>query len=478
MSERRRGASPPPYSPARRTALVLTGTAADGAYHAGVLRGLHEAGVRIDLVAGQGIGAVGALFTAIDGAARLWEPNGLWRRPEVGHLYRWRALLRAIGWALVAGAILLIVPLLALALGLIVYQLAVLVEVAGPGTAGRMASGYAALVATAFHPGGLPTWLPRLALLILAFVAVAILVDAVRTLRRMPARRRQRGGVWWASLAAPLSASDAATYFHRGLWALIRGGARIGQPDAMDLGRRYGELLAENLGQPGTRELLLLVHDLDARRDLVFALLAEDRRRDFFLRRAAASTEKRAAEAFDLAGVSRDHILHVLAGALALPVVSDPQLLVFPPESYWRGEAHRLCDRPGSVTRLLEEVAAAGAEQVILITAAAELEGPHGLSTRRATPRARLGEFLAAAQAAAVRDALLASEGWFQARYVIRPAHNPLSPLDLAGVFDERSDRRQGLHEVIQRGYEDAHRQFVEPVLAASGEALETGYAR
>ncbi len=56
-----------PYSPERRTALVLCGTGAHGAYHAGVLRALHEAGVKIDVVAGQGIGAGGAALAAIGG---------------------------------------------------------------------------------------------------------------------------------------------------------------------------------------------------------------------------------------------------------------------------------------------------------------------------------------------------------------------------------------------------------------------------
>ena len=41
------------YSPQRRTALVLTGTGTAGAYHAGVLRALHEAGVKLDIVAGN-----------------------------------------------------------------------------------------------------------------------------------------------------------------------------------------------------------------------------------------------------------------------------------------------------------------------------------------------------------------------------------------------------------------------------------------
>mgnify|MGYP002022991102 CR=1 FL=1 len=44
---------------------MLTGTGTAGAYHAGVLRALHEAGVKIDLVAGRGIGAVGAFVLGI-----------------------------------------------------------------------------------------------------------------------------------------------------------------------------------------------------------------------------------------------------------------------------------------------------------------------------------------------------------------------------------------------------------------------------
>jgi hypothetical protein len=55
---------------------------------------------------------------------------------------------------------------------------------------------------------------------------------------------------------------------------------------------------------------------------------------------------------------------------------------------------------------------------------------------------------------------------------VVRPAHNPIGPLDLTGTYDERSDRRQGLGELLNRGYEDAYRQFIDPVVAASGDAL------
>ena len=247
-----------------------------------------------------------------------------------------------------------------------------------------------------------------------------------------PARRELSGGVWWTVLGAPLTATPAIDYFITGLWDLLRGGARVTQPPRADLSRRYAELLADNLGQPGFRELLIVAHDLDARQDLVFALLGRDWRRPFFLRRQTTGLDRRSAEAVDLAGAARDHVLDAVAGALTLPVATDAQLIGFAPESYWRGETHRLTDRPAALVRVLEEVASAGARQVIVVTAAEELGGPHELSRRRAAPRARLGEFLASAEAAAVRDALNVAAPWFDALFVVRPSHNPVTPLDTA----------------------------------------------
>ena len=57
------------------------------------------------------------------------------------------------------------------------------------------------------------------------------------------------------------------------MWDLLRGAAQLKEPSPLELCRRFIELVAENLGQPGVRELLLAVHDLDAHRDLVFALV-------------------------------------------------------------------------------------------------------------------------------------------------------------------------------------------------------------
>src|SRR5713226_6355640 len=104
-----------PYAPQLRTALVLTGTGTAGAYHAGVLRALHEAGIKLDVVAGRGIGAVGALFAAIDGGQRLWSEKGFWRARAVRTLYPWRAALRVIVAACAVSLALVALPLAAIA---------------------------------------------------------------------------------------------------------------------------------------------------------------------------------------------------------------------------------------------------------------------------------------------------------------------------------------------------------------------------
>ena len=69
-----------------------------------------------------------------------------------------------------------------------------------------------------------------------------------------------------------------------------------------------------------------------------------------------------------------------------------------------------------------------------------------------------------------VRDATTTTAG--VRIFTIRPAHNPIGPLDFAGGWDDRSRRRQPLTELLTLGYEDAYRQFIEPVVAAGGEAV------
>ena len=465
--------SPRPYSTRLRTAIVLTGTGTAGAYHAGVLRALHEAGVRIDLAAGRGIGALGAMFAAVDGGQRLWDRDGLWKGAAIAQAYRWRLPLRIAGWALVVAVALLAVPLALSAIGVLAGGIGVLLWLVNlTGASGVVTSAYGRALDALFAPTALPTIVPRFVVFCLVVAVAALAAGLVAAAWRAPARRRSARGTLWRLFGSPVSSGPLLDRGSAELWNLIRGAAAIAPPPRRDLGRRYLELLAENLGQPGFRELILVAHDVDARHDVLFAMLSDGHRQRFFGRPIDGAA--RPAEAVDLAGAGREHVMDALAANLAIPVATDPHLLRFPAESAWRGETHRLCDRPASLERLLEEVAVAGAEQV-LVLAASPLPGrPHELSSARADFRGRAAEQLASFEAADLRDALERSSARFAGLYVIRPAHNPVGPLDFAGVYDERSDRHFSLGELVDRGYEDAYHQFIEPVVAASGERIVT----
>jgi hypothetical protein len=431
--------------------------------------------VKIDLVAGRGAGAIGALFAAVDGGARLWDASGLWKSRSAARFGGWRAPLRAAGWALAAAAAVLAIPLALAAAAVLVGLLGLLmtlVGLEGPGAALQAAFGD--WLDTLFAPASLPTVIPRLVLFAILIGLAAMVIGLVASSFRRGARRRTRNGMMWRLLGSPLSPATLVDRSLTELWNLIRGAAPLAAPPAAELARRYVDLLSDNLGQPGFRDLLVIVHDMDVRRDFVFALLTPAHRQRFFGRPGAAETAGRALETFDLSGVAREHALDALAAALALPVATEPHLATFAAEGPWRGETHRLCDRPGAIARLLEEVAIAGAEQVIVVSPSALPSRAHQLSAGRADLRGRAGEQLAAFETAGLRDALEHFDGRFAGLFVVRPGHNPLGPLDFSGVYDERSDRTHSLSELSDRGYEDAYRQFIEPIVGAGGERIVT----
>lgn len=429
-----------PYSPERRTALVLCGTGAHGAYHAGVLRAVQEAGVKIDVMAGQGVGALAASLAAIDGGARLWDADGLWKSARARTLYGWKLPLRVAAWLLLVVAVVLVAPLLFLAAG----------------------------------GDSLPALVPRIAMVVLVIAAAVAAGGMLAAQWRAPAKRRAEGAWWWRAIGAPLDTSAAHDVFLGTIAQLIPGAETRGP----GLGRRYADVLTDSLGQPGFRELMIVATDLDSRRDVIAALLREPYRREFL---APRLDRERRSEVLDLAGNGRDHALEMVAAALTPPLACDPQLITFAPDSYWRGETHRFCNRPGSVSRLLEELASAGVTQVVIVTAVSPIPAPHRLRAAGIDVRQRLGDFLAAAEAAALRDAMEMARLRFDSVYLVCPSHNPVGAFDFGGAYDEASDRRQDVAELMDRAYEDAYRQFIEPVVGASGEHLaradSTGHA-
>ena len=190
------------YSTRLRTALVLTGSGTAGAYHAGVLRALHEAGVKIDLVAGRGVGAVGAIFAAVDGGVRLWEANGLWRSSSAAQFYRWRLPLRIVGWTLAAAAVVFAVPIALLAVAVLV------------GLAGLLLT----LVGLAAPAATLAIDVQRLDRRAVRADRAADDDSAARAVRARRRRRGARDDVWVGPPFAPTCAGGRGI---RSLWRLL-----------------------------------------------------------------------------------------------------------------------------------------------------------------------------------------------------------------------------------------------------------------
>ena len=439
-----------------------------GAYHAGVLRALQESGVKVDLLAGHGAGAANAALAAIDGQARLWEADGLWLGPQARLFYSWTMPVRALVWLLVALASLILAPLaLVVVSGLIVYPLGFLFDTFGATAGTTMVAAYQGWLQSAFSADVLPTIVPRLGIALV--VGVGLLLGGVAGRAAWQGRgRRTLGAPWWRVVGAPMDAEVARQAMTATVGQLLRGTA-AGATASGSLGRRYAEVLSEGLGQPGFRELIIAATDLDSQRDVVGALLREPHAREFM---DARPERERRADVLDFSASGRDQLIDLVAAALTPAVAAEPHAVQFAADGHWRGETHRLCDRPGIVHRLLEEVAVAGVTQAIVVSACAPVTEPHHLPLSRLDARHRAGEFIAAAEASALRDALQTARLRFDAVYVIRPSHNALGPFDCTGVYDRASDRHAEVAELVQRGYEDALQQFIEPVVGASGERL------
>jgi len=112
---------------------------------------------------------------------------------------------------------------------------------------------------------------------------------------------------------------------------------------------------------------------------------------------------------------------------------------------------------------------------VIIVSAAPSAARPHELVPPRLDGRGRWGEQVQSAEAAALADVVQGFRPGSVRLFVIRPEHNPVGPFDFAGGFDDRSDRAHPLAELMGLGYQDAYRQFVEPIVAPSGDRVGIG---
>ena len=460
------------YSPRLRTALVLTGAGTAGAYQAGVIRALSEAGAKIDLIAAHGPGIANACIASVDGGQKLGEAGSPWASAALLNSYRWRGGLRAAGWGIAVALASLLLPLVVLIVAALFYGLSLIAALVNLASVSAwLVHAYAVTLDILFHPPILPTVVPRLVVLSL-LVTAAILVGAwFQTQRARPSRRRSSGAFWWQVLGSPIDAGEPATALTDAVWTLVRGAQTGSAPTSADIGRRYVDLLCENFGQPGFREIVVGVHDLDARRDMALAVIPDSRAAAFAERRPVSGV--REAEAVNLTTSMRDYVADLIAAGTELPGVTAGRSMTFPADHYWQGETHRLTDRAELVHRLIDEVLALGAEQIIIVTPAPPAGTPHALGPRPADLKGRAGEWQRSIETAVIDDAITHAATRFSGVFVIRPAHNPVGPFQFQGTYDETSDRMRTPADLIRQGYDDANRLFVEPVLA-SGDRVDT----
>ena len=218
---------------------------------------------------------------------------------------------------------------------------------------------YRATLESLFEPPFLPTIVPRLLVLALLVVLGVLVAAAVRALSQERSRRRLSGAFWWRLVGAPLDAAEPAGLMVDALWRLVRGASNAPRPAPAEIGRRYVDLLTDNFGQPGFREVLLGRARSRLRAAISSARCSRPRRAAGSSCAATAPDRARPRSSISTAA-ERDLVVDFLMGAQRLPVASAPHFVQFPADSYWRGELHRVCDRPELAVRLVEESAVVG----------------------------------------------------------------------------------------------------------------------
>jgi hypothetical protein len=474
------------YSPKRRTALVLTGSGTSGAYHAGVLRALDESGVKLDLLVGSGAGNVAAAFGAVAGGARLYGKGGFWEGVSWGSFYRLRPALRTAFALLGASFAVFLLPLLAALVAGLLFPLVLIADLALPGLIARV------LEKLWYAPALLRT--PYLAML--AAPALILAVIAVVAFARLYLKDRRRFG---EAFEAVLDARAARERLRHRLWEVARGTALSASPPSeTELGKRYVALLADNLGQPGFRELILRTTDLETGGALCFVLLQEPYSASFAASRASGRRSRLDSlpAAVDLRAPDHDVLLFDAVVSGLLPPLAAPLRRVrFPRGGLHGGETHRITEAALAGGSGISEALAAGAEQVIVVSATPEAAVP---LLRRRGPRALGDGLLATLERQAVDRDVGAAErinrmvetvghrtqdgrsAWQDpatgrlyrdfALYVVRPAQRSLGPLELDPALDPATDAERTPGDLIEQGYRDAYRLFIEPVVGASPE--------
>jgi hypothetical protein len=457
-----------------RTAVVFAGSGASGAYHAGVLKALDEAGVRIDLMVGSGVGVLAAAFGAAASGSVLYGDQGLWREISASRVFRLRPglrFLRSLG--LVALSAFLVPAFLALLLGLLLPAF-LAVDFARPGFMNRLLETLAAVA-------------PGLRLFFVIALAAPTFIALLFLLVRGAAILRRSGRRFGESLESAFDLKGMEAKLARRLWEVARGPAvNESAPATSEVGRQFAALIAENAGQPGFRALVLRAASLDARNPLVLKLVPDYQ---------GAHRAPEADEALDLRDSAAAPLLYdVVATAFAATPLAAPRRVRLPKQGAFGGEVHRIAEASAVEGAGLSEAIALGADRIVLVTATAADPGP--LAERRG-PKALAAAFLALQERTVIESDLRHTERlnrivetvghqrttgereWqdpltgrrFRSVtiHVVRPRRSLIRPLDLDGAIDPASEVETTLQDWLEEGHRDTYRCFLDAALGEEG---------
>jgi hypothetical protein len=426
-------------------------------------------------VVGSGIGTVAAAYAAVMGGAKLYGARGFWDGVGWGAFYRVRPVLRlALGLLGVSFAIFALPLVAGLLVGLL-FPFVLIADRVSPGVTSRALGGLSLSPETLSGP-----YLAALAVPVFALALLVVATAAVAWTRG--------GRKLGESFEAPLDARPGLARLRRGLWEIARGvSLGGGPPSEAELGRRYVALLAENLGEPGFRELVLRAADLDRGAAAAFTVLRDATGPD--ATRSHARTGP-LADAVDLRAPGCDVLLFdAVATGLLCPMVLPLQRVSFPKGGPHGGETHRLTEGTLASGAGIGEALAAGAEQVIVVTGVPERAAP---PARRRGPHARLDATVRALERRAAREIedverlnrIVGTLGhredggrgaWEDPAtgrvlrevglWVIRPERRAQGPMELDGGRDPATEVVQTTDDLLELGFRDACRLFVEPVV-------------
>lgn len=455
-----------------RTAVVFAGSGASGAYHAGVLKALDEAGVRIDFMVGSGVGVLAAAFGAGASGAALYGEKGLWSWITTRRVFELRSTLRFLRSLGLVGLSAFLVPaLIALLLGLFL-PVFLAVDFARPGFMASLTQTLAS-----FGPGLRLFFIFALAApTFLAFIFV-LLGGA----RLMKVSRRRIG----EHLESGFDLSGIESEIARRLWEVARGPAvNEKAPATAEVGRHYAALVAENAGQPGFRGLVLRAANLDACRPLVLRLGGPGSDTTTY-----RNSERE--EPLDLRDAATAPLLYdVVATAFNSPPLSSPRRVRLPKQGAFGGEVHRIAEASAISGAGLGEAIALGANRIVLVTATAEEPGP--MPERRGL-KALAGAFMALQERNAIeadlrqterlnrivetvghqrstgerewQDPLTGRKFRSVTVHTVRPRRSLLRPMDLDGAIDPSNEVETTLLDWLDEGHRDAHRCFLDAAL-------------